>query len=137
MSHWMFLPLMLCVWLQTPRELAADEKYFGAAILTSMESLDDSRRLESGDELSLRILEDRHPAVGLRVLAAGEIDAPYLGKVHAAGLTSKQLAFRLKSKLQMRLFFHPPFFRKPLLRKATVIVCIDKLGHPVFVTHCH
>lgn len=103
----------------------------GATLLTSMEVLDTSRPIEIGDELSLRILEDSHPAMGLKVLAAGEIEAPYLGKIKAAGLTASQLAYQLKFGLQERFFFRPPFFRQPLFRKATVIVCIDSLAHPV------
>jgi protein involved in polysaccharide export with SLBB domain len=114
-----------------------DEQPLGASLLTCMEILDNSRSIEAGDALSLRILEDRRPAVSLKVLATGDIEAPYVGKIKAAGQTSMQLAYQLKSKLQKRFFFRFPFFRKPILRKATVIVCIDKLTHQAIVYHCH
>ena len=116
---------------------AADEKRLGAGILTHMEILDNSRPIEIGDELSLRILEDLNPAMCLKVLATGEIDAPYVGKIKAAGLTTRELAYQLKSRLQKRFFFRSPFFRQPLFRKATVIVCIDRLVHPVVMFRCY
>jgi polysaccharide export outer membrane protein len=85
-----------------------------AAILNSMDVLDDTRPIQSGDVISMRIVEDRKEPIQLRVGVTGEVNAPYVGLVKAIGRTSKQLAMEVKRKLELNYY-----------NSATVIVAID------------
>jgi len=88
-----------------------------AAYSTSMDVLDDERPLRIGDQLSMRVVEDREPPVSLFVTDSGEVEVPLIGRVHAKGLTCKQLAYAIKAPLERDYFF-----------KATVIVALDMAG---------
>ncbi|HCN30966.1 MAG TPA: hypothetical protein DIT64_20080 [Verrucomicrobiales bacterium] len=86
-----------------------------AAIINSMDVLDDSRPIEPGDTISMRIVEDRTEPRQLTVGVTGEVYAPHIGLVKAAGRTSKQLAYEVKRRLEASYY-----------NKATVIVAIDR-----------
>ncbi|HEX4085450.1 MAG TPA: polysaccharide biosynthesis/export family protein, partial [Chthoniobacteraceae bacterium] len=81
---------------------------------TSIASLDDKRKLEVGDHVSYRVIEDKNPAVDLIVTDSGDMDVPLLGRVAAAGKTCRQLALDMKPVLEKTYFY-----------KATVIVALD------------
>ena len=83
-------------------------------VYTSSDSLDDKRKLTIGDHISYRVLEDKNPAVSLVVTDAGDIEAPLLGRVVAAGKTCRELAYEVKPVLEKTYFY-----------KATVIVALD------------
>ena len=85
-----------------------------AGTLNSMEVLDNTRAIRPGDVLSLRVVEDRNPPIQVTVGVTGEIQAPYVGLVKAAGRTSRQVAESIKEQLEAAYF-----------QKATVIVAID------------
>lgn len=93
---------------------------FGAAAqntaetVNPMETLDNSYRLQVGDQINYRVVEDRDPSVSLVVMESGEINVPYLGRVQARGLTCRQLAEVVKQRLEQDLY-----------HRATVLVQID------------
>ena len=80
----------------------------------SMEVLDDSRPLSIGDAVNVRIVEDRDPPVTLQIKDSGDLEGPYVGRVRAAGLTPRRLAYAIKSELE-RDYYH----------NATVIIGLD------------
>lgn len=88
----------------------------GAAILTSMDVLDNTRQISAGDTISIRILEDRQNALQQVVAVTGEVNAPYVGLVRAAGKTCRELAYTIKRELEKNFF-----------KNATVVVAIDQL----------
>jgi len=79
-----------------------------------MEVLDDSRKLNIGDRLSYRVVEERKPLVPLVVTDSGEVEVPLIGRVQAAGKTCKGLAQSIKGPLEKEYFY-----------KATVIIGLD------------
>jgi polysaccharide biosynthesis/export protein len=79
-----------------------------AAYTRSMEVLDDKRPLRIGDRLSMRVVEDRQPPVELFVTDSGEVEVPLIGRVHAAGMTCKQLAYQIKGPLERDYFYKGP-----------------------------
>lgn len=83
--------------------------------LNSMEVLDNVRAIRPGDVVSLRVIEDRKEPRQVTVGVTGEIQAPYVGLVKAAGRTSRSLADAIKVELERSYF-----------KKATVIVAIDQ-----------
>jgi len=97
----------------------------GAAVLTSMEVLDNSRTIQPGYVVSIRILEDRKDAVQQRVAVTGEVQVPYIGLVRAAGRTCKELAYSIKGDLEKSFFI-----------SATVVIAIDQVpeGRDVYST---
>jgi polysaccharide biosynthesis/export protein len=89
----------------------------GAAVLTSMDVLDNNRPISSGDTISIRILEDRRDALQQVVAVTGEVQAPYVGLVNARGKTCRDLAYTIKKELEKNFF-----------KNATVVIAIDKLN---------
>ncbi|MDZ4404685.1 polysaccharide biosynthesis/export family protein [Prosthecobacter sp.] len=89
----------------------------GAAVLTSMDVLDNNRPISSGDTISIRILEDRRDALQQVVAVTGEVQAPYVGLVNARGKTCRDLAYTIKRELEKNFF-----------KNATVVIAIDKLN---------
>jgi protein involved in polysaccharide export with SLBB domain len=85
-----------------------------AGVINSMDVLDDTQPIESGDLISIRIVEDRREALQLRVGATGEVNAPHIGLVKAAGRTCKILAYEIKRRLELNYY-----------NAATVVVAID------------
>lgn len=87
------------------------------ASTTSMEVLDNSRRLGAGDRLSYRVVEERSAPVSLVVADSGELEIPLIGRIPAAGRTCRQVAFAIKPVLE-REYFH----------NATVIIGLDAVS---------
>lgn len=85
-----------------------------AGLINSMELLDNSIPLQPDYQISFRIVEDRNEPIRLRVQDSGEIQAPHIGLVRAAGRTCRDLAFIIKRELE-----------KSYYNKATVIIAID------------
>ena len=83
----------------------------------SMEVLDTTRRLGAGDRLSYRVVEERRNPTPLFVTDSGEVEVPLIGRVHASGLTCKELAQSIKPMLEREYFY-----------KATVIVGLDAVS---------
>jgi polysaccharide export outer membrane protein len=88
----------------------------GAAMLTSMEVLDNNRPISIGDTVSIRILNDRHEALQQRVAVTGEVQTPYIGLVQARGKTCRELAYAIKKELDKSFF-----------RNAAVVIAIDQI----------
>lgn len=86
-----------------------------AGLINNMEMLDNTNTIRSGDIISLRIVEDRKEPIQLRVGVTGEINAPHIGLVRAAGRTCRELGYHMKDQLE-----------KTLYNRATVIVAIDQ-----------
>jgi polysaccharide biosynthesis/export protein len=93
-----------------------DDSNSAASHISSMEALDDTIPLRVGYRLSLRIVEDKEKTLSLLVQDSGDIVAPHLGLVRAAGLTCKKVAFNMKRELEKQYF-----------QQATVIVSIESI----------
>jgi protein involved in polysaccharide export with SLBB domain len=89
----------------------------GAAVLSSMDVLDNTQAIAAGDTISIRVLEDRRDALQQVVAVTGEVQAPYVGLVSAKGKTCRELAFTIKRELEKNFFQH-----------ATVVIAIDKIN---------
>jgi len=89
----------------------------GAAVLTSMDVLDNNRPISSGDLISIRILEDRREPLQQKVAVTGEVNAPYIGLVTAKGKTCRELAYTMKRELEKNFF-----------KTATVVIAIDQIN---------
>jgi len=77
-------------------------------------ALDDKYRLNVGDQLLFRVVEDRDPSRTLVVLDTGEINFPYIGRIKAAGKTCRELATTIK-----------PLLEKDYYHQATIILGLD------------
>ena len=84
---------------------------------TSMDSLDDTRKIQIGDRFSFRVVEDRKLPVGIVVLDSGMVEAPLIGRIRAEGKTCKQLASEMRVLLEKDYYF-----------KATVVLALDALS---------
>src|SRR5437879_9773380 len=72
----------------------------------SMSVLDDKKRLGSNDYVSFRVVEDRdEESQHLRVNDNGELEVPYVGLVPARGKSCKELAYTLKSLLEIECYY--------------------------------
>ena len=94
--------------------MSAGDLVQSAGVINSMEVLDNTQPIESGDIVSLRILEDHGEPLQLRVGATGEINVPHIGLIRAAGKTCRQVAFEAKRELERSYY-----------KNATVIIAID------------
>jgi protein involved in polysaccharide export with SLBB domain len=90
----------------------------GAAVLSSMDVLDNNQPIASGDLISIRVLEDRKEALQMQVAVTGEVQVPYVGLVTAKGKTCRELAFGIKKELE-----------KNFVQHATVVIAIDKINN--------
>lgn len=95
---------------------ATDDSNAAASRISSMEALDDTLPLKVGYRISLRIVEDKDKTLSLLVQDSGDIVAPHLGLVRAAGLTCKKVAYNMKRELEKQYF-----------QQATVIVSIEMI----------
>ncbi len=102
-----------------PRATAPEPAASSTVMLTnSMGVLDDRKRLGTNDFISFRVVEDRdNESQRLRVNDNGQLEVPYIGLVQAAGRTSKELAYSIKSALEKEYYFN-----------ATVIIAIDHVS---------
>ena len=98
-----------------PSSSGGGSSVMSAGVLNSMDVLDNTRAIRPGDVVSLRVIEDRKDPIQVTVGVTGEIQAPYVGLVKAAGRTSRQLADSIKVELERSYF-----------KTATVIVAIDR-----------
>jgi protein involved in polysaccharide export with SLBB domain len=88
-----------------------------AALINSMDALNDTTKLGNGDRVSYRVIEEQKDPIMLTVTDSGELEVPLLGRYPAAGKTCKELAYELKPLLEKDYFY-----------KATVIVGLDVLS---------
>ncbi|MEM7145816.1 MAG: polysaccharide biosynthesis/export family protein [Verrucomicrobiota bacterium] len=100
-----------------PATGGTDETSSPFAVTNSMNALDDTRPLGTGDVLAFRVVEDRSGLKSLIVTDSGEIEIPYIGRLYAKGKTCKQLANEVKRELE-----------KEYYQKATVIIGLDWAG---------
>ncbi len=88
-----------------------------AANYSSMDMLDNNRKLGIGDRVSYRVIEDKEDPKPLVVTDSGELEIPYYGRVKAAEKTCKAVAMEVKASLEKELYI-----------KATVILAVDLLN---------
>lgn len=105
--------------IQNPGAVAAGNSpsptaSFAAATLNSMAALDDKTKLQVGDSLSFRVIEDRDQAVPLVVADSGEVNFPYINRVKVVGKSCHQVAVEVKKLLEVDYY-----------KRATVIVGLD------------
>ncbi|SRR5579862_2372710 len=84
---------------------------------TSMDVLNDTIKLNDGDIISYRVVEDGKEPIPIRVGDSGDVEVPLIGRVEAKDKTCRQLAYDIKAQLE-----------KSFYRRATVILGIDVLG---------
>ncbi len=84
---------------------------------SSMEVLDNSRKLGIGDRVSFRIVEDRKDPIPLVVTDSGEMEVPLIGRAQAFNKTCKELAYEIKALLE-----------KEYYNRATVIIGLDTVS---------
>jgi len=85
-----------------------------ATVTNSASPLDDSYKLAIGDHLSFRILEDEDEPKPLIVTDSGDLETPYIGRVHAENKTCRQLAAEIKTGLEKEYYY-----------QATVVIAVD------------
>ena len=104
---------------QVPRAIAPEPPTTSTVMRTnSMNVLDDRKRLGTNDFVSFRVVEDRdNESQRLRVNENGQLEVPYVGLVQAAGKTSKELAYNVKSLLEKEYYYN-----------ATVIIAVDHVS---------
>jgi polysaccharide export outer membrane protein len=88
-----------------------------AANYSSMDMLDDTRKLGIGDRVSYRVNQDKELDKQLVVTDSGELEIPYYGRVKAVEKTCKALAMEVKANLEKELYI-----------EATVILAVDLLN---------
>jgi protein involved in polysaccharide export with SLBB domain len=109
------LPFTLLAQQRNERDRAETSSAAGmVAGTTSMDVLDNSRRIGPGDRLSYRVVQEKRAPLPLSVTDSGEVEVPLIGRVRASGRTCKELAEAIKPLLQKEYFIH-----------ATVIIGLD------------
>ena len=78
---------------------------------------DQDKPLSFGDIVSFQIMEDKDLPVRQRVTDTGELDVPYIGRVHVAGKTCAEAAAIIKRQLESEYYY-----------KATVRLGIDQVN---------
>lgn len=95
-----------------------DDTAAAVSQMNSMERLDDTYLLGNGDTVSLRIVEE-DKLYSLKVQDSGNINAPFINLVPAAGHTCKNVAFYMKRELEKQHF-----------KMATVILALEQKALP-------
>lgn len=85
-----------------------------AATPNYIELINDKIKLEKGDRLSYRIIEERTPPLLLTINDSGDIDIPLIGHLRASGKTCKELSMEIRPLLEKEFYY-----------KATVIVGLE------------
>jgi len=85
-----------------------------APTLNSATVLDDRQKLGPGDRVTYRVIEDQDDPRAITITDSGDLEVPYLGLIHAAGKTSRELAKEIKALLEQRLY-----------HRATVIIALE------------
>lgn len=75
--------------------------------------LDDKHRLQVGEQVLFRVVEDRDPSVSLQVMDSGDILFPYIGRVKASGKTCRELAGELKTLLEKDYYYQATVILSP------------------------
>ena len=83
----------------------------------SVPPADRDKVLGPGDTVTLEILEDKSPAVARRVTDTGDLDVPYIGRVHVAGKSCAEVAAQVTRMLEADYYY-----------KATVKLGIDQIN---------
>lgn len=78
---------------------------------------DRGKVLGVGDTVTLEIREDREQPVARRVSDTGDLDVPYIGRVHVAGQATAEVASRIKRLLEADYYY-----------QATVRLSIDQVN---------
>jgi len=86
-------------------------------LIALMATLDDTKKLGSGDKVTYRVLEDQDETMALTVGDSGDLDVPYLGLVQAEKKTCRNLAIEIKRLLE-----------KSTYRQATVIINLQEIN---------
>lgn len=94
-----------------------DDTAAAVAQMSSMDKLDATRPLRVGDSVVLRIVEDGEKTYNLRVQDSGNILAPYISLVPAAGRTCRDVAYYMKRELEKQHF-----------QTATVILALEAVA---------
>lgn len=117
---WVVFALVVCTpaaWAQARPQEKAFSSAGVVAETNSMEVLDDRRKLNIGDRISYRVVEERRDPRQLIVTDSGEMEVPLIGRVQASNRTCRELAYRIKELLE-KDYFH----------QATVIIGLDVVG---------
>jgi len=69
-----------------------------------LKDLDNVRKLKAGDHIGTRIWEDKSEEFQQIIADTGEINAPYVGLLKAAGRTCRELAEDIKRELENNFF---------------------------------
>lgn len=120
MSRWL-VPFLL-LWLSAG--VLHSQSKLVPAQQDIMELLDDSHPIVPGDNVSIRVLEDRRDADVHKVPENGMIETVYLEDVKAAGLTCRKLAKFIRQKLLADPAHSPPLTDSG---SPTVVVVIDNI----------
>lgn len=96
-----------------------DDTASSVARITSMSQLNNTYRLNIGDSVVMRIVEDKGVPNRLQVQESGDIVVPYLNLVRAAGRTCRELAMEMKTELEKQYF-----------QQATVIIALERRYTP-------
>jgi len=83
----------------------------------SVPPADRDKVLGAGDTVTLEILEDKTPPVARRVTDTGDLDVPYIGRVHVAGKSCADVAAQVTRMLEADYYY-----------KATVRLGIDQIS---------
>lgn len=66
---------------------------------------DTDKPLGPGDIVSLEIVEDKAAPVMKRISDTGDLDVPYIGRVHAAGRSCEDVALQVKKQLEAKYYY--------------------------------
>ena len=83
----------------------------------SMDALDNQQKLGPGDHVIYCVIEDQDEPRSLTITDSGHLEVPYLGVVNVMDMTSYQIAKKLKSLLEEKLYY-----------QATVIVAVEQIN---------
>ena len=95
----------------------------GTCVPNAMEDPKPDVKLRPGQTIGIRILEDKREKIHLIIAGTGEINAPYVGPLKASGLTSEELAAKVKSELEKSFFL-----------RATVLVTLEESSEGKVIT---
>jgi protein involved in polysaccharide export with SLBB domain len=101
--------------VSAPASIVRDDTSSAVAQMSSMDRLDSTYALGIGDRVSLRIVEDGEKVYSLKIQDSGNIQAPFISLVPAAGKTCKDVAFYMKRELEKQHF-----------KQATVILALEE-----------
>lgn len=107
--------LLFCWWQSLAASPPAQTNAASPAETVESTVLPDSQqKLGPGDRVTYRVIEDQDEPRSLTITDSGDLEVPYLGLVHAAGKTSRQLAQEVKSMLERKLYY-----------QASVIIAVE------------